>query len=340
MDIKLESLYQQIFDTALIAIGVADLEGRFIYVNNAWCSQIGCSHSEAKSLSVKDITLHDDMDDYNNDFRKLVNSECSSYHKMRRYQRKDGSSFWANLNVSALYDSTGKLFAVLKVFQDLDVYIQKENSLKEINNALEELNEKLQKANIEISRKNSELRQAYTKLDELSRTDKLTGLPNRRQLEDQLDFEARRTVRSKHEFTICIGDIDDFKHVNDTYGHDVGDLVLKDIADIINNCTRTTDIAGRWGGEEFLFILPETPALGALVLMERVRQTIFTHRTVKDDISVSVTLTLGFSIFKADSKLEDILKQADLALYAGKKCGKNLAVCYKEELETISPPPC
>ncbi len=335
MKIEMESLYRQIFDTALIAIGITDMEGKFVLVNNTWCAQMGYSSEEAMSLTITDVTLHEDMDDSNINYQKLLNGDINNFQKKRRYQRKDKSSFWANLIVSCIKDKEGKITAILGLFHDIDAQIKSENSLKEINHALEAVNEQIKHANLEIHKKNEELQLAYSKLDELARTDKLTGLPNRRKLEEQLDIEVKRSIRSKREFSVCIGDIDDFKHINDTYGHDIGDVVLIELAKVFKESIRTTDITGRWGGEEFLFILPETPGLGALVLMERVRQFVCSKPVVKGDTEVKVSVTLGFSTFYPDSDIEKVIKQADLALYAGKKSGKNLAVSYTKQLEVI-----
>jgi diguanylate cyclase (GGDEF)-like protein/PAS domain S-box-containing protein len=335
MDIALESLYQQIFDTALIAIGVIDLDGKFILVNSTWCKQLGYTQAEAKTLTLDDITLNDDKDDSNANIIRLIQSEVDSLHKMRRYRRKDGSSFWANLIVSTISDGDDKNVAILSILNDIDKQIKSEISLKEINQALESSNNKLHLANNEIHKKNEELQLAYFKLGELARTDILTGLPNRRQLDEQLEIECRRAQRTKREFCICICDIDDFKSFNDSYGHDVGDIVLKELSGIFRKSIRTTDFVGRWGGEEFLFILPETPNDGALVLMERVRQNVMNHIIDQNGVVLKLTITLGYSTFFADSVLVDVIKHADLALYAGKKSGKNLAVSYRKELETI-----
>lgn len=335
MDIMLESLYQQIFDTALVAIGITDLEGKFILVNKAWCEQFRYNIAEAMVLNVNNVIYEEDAAESNYTFKQMITGQINSDQKIRRYVRKDGSSFWGHIVASPLYNKDGKVYAVLGIIHDIDTQIKHENSLKTINAALEVVNDKLSAANKEIHQKNEELQLAYFKLDELARTDSLTGLPNRRQLEELLEVEVNRTNRTKREFSICIGDIDKFKNVNDTYGHDFGDIVLKDIAHIFEKSTRTTDIIGRWGGEEFLFILPETPLSGALVLMERVRQFVMGHEFTKDDTTIKSTMTLGFSSFMPGNDLQDIIKQADIALYAGKKSGRNIAVAYSPGLEAI-----
>jgi diguanylate cyclase (GGDEF)-like protein/PAS domain S-box-containing protein len=335
MDIMLENLYQQIFDTAMVAIGITDLEGKYILVNKSWCDQFRYNMTEALVLNVSNVVYEEDIEESNITFKKLVSGELMDDQKIRRYARKDGSSFWGHIVASPLRNKDGKVYAILGIIHDIDSQIRHENSLKTINSALEVVNDKLSAANKEIHKKNEELQLAYFKLDELARTDALTGLPNRRQLEELLDVEVKRTNRTKREFSVCMGDIDKFKNINDTYGHDMGDVVLKELARIFENSTRTTDIIGRWGGEEFLFILPETPLNGALVLMERVRQFVMAHKFEHGSTVINATITLGFSSFLPGNDLTDIIKQADIALYAGKKSGRNIAVAYSKGLEAI-----
>jgi diguanylate cyclase len=154
-------------------------------------------------------------------------------------------------------------------------------------------------------------------------------------MEELLDNESKRTNRTKREFSICMCDVDDFKQINDKYGHDMGDLVLQELSEVFQKNIRVTDAVGRWGGEEFLFLLPETPVQGAQLWMERVRQAVMAHRIIKGDLEINVTITLGATSFEPEDSLEKVIKQADLALYAGKKSGKNIAVEYKKQLEVI-----
>jgi diguanylate cyclase (GGDEF)-like protein/PAS domain S-box-containing protein len=327
--------YKSIFESVPAAIVVADTKGAFIRVNSTFCSLLGYSQEEAIKLSLNDVMMPEDRKANESYFRQVINSEAEGYHKLMRFKRKNGRCFWANLSVSAMPDEDGRINSAILVFQDIDTLVENENTLKDVNKALESVNNMLINANAEIQKKNNELQKAYIKLDELARTDILTGLPNRRQLEEQLLMESRRTKRTLREFCICIADIDGFKRINDTYGHDVGDMVLKDIARIFRENTRVTDVIGRWGGEEFMFILPETPVDGAMVLMERIRQYVMNHVIKNDELEFSVTVTLGFSTFLPGNLLEEVLKQADLALYAGKKSGKNIAIRYTKELKVI-----
>jgi diguanylate cyclase (GGDEF)-like protein/PAS domain S-box-containing protein len=334
-ELELNSLYRSVIDNAMVAIGLTDTEGKFILVNYAWCQKLGYSPNDANLLSLKDITMPEDSERSAANFRKLVKGEVDGIQKLTRYQRRNGTCFWANLFVAPVKDQFGRVNSVLGIWHDVDSQLREETSLKGLDSVADSATEKLMSAQSEILKKEMELQNAYHKLDELAYTDVLTELPNRRHMEDMLQNEAKRTSRTKREFSICICDIDDFKKINDSYGHDVGDMVLKEVSAIFQNCIRTTDSVGRWGGEEFLFILTETPLKGSYIVMERVRQEVEQHKFINGETEIKVTVTLGASTYEPDSELENIIKQADLALYAGKKSGKNLAIEYTKQLEVI-----
>lgn len=156
-----------------------------------------------------------------------------------------------------------------------------------------------------------------------SRTDDLTGLSNRRDMQNRLSVEFSRYQRSGHHFSIVLIDLDLFKNINDQFGHDVGDEVLCEFSALTGTIIRQTDIASRWGGEEFLILLPDTSLLQALALAERLRsevaQTAFTSKGVRMPVTISAGVC---SIAKAGS-LGDLLKQADVNLYNAKEDGRN-----------------
>jgi diguanylate cyclase (GGDEF)-like protein/PAS domain S-box-containing protein len=332
MNINQESIYQRIFNSALAAIGITNNEGRYILVNNTWCTLTGYTIKEATKLHLSDLTLPDEVQESDQNYRKLLCGEISSIQKIRQYKRKDGTTFWVNLYVSPFCDEEHQIRGVLGIFVDIDSQIKAEEASRQARLSLEKAHEQLLKAHSLVSNKNHELRKAYLKLEELARTDPLTGLYNRRELEHILSNEVRRTMRNKICFTIVIGDIDNFKLVNDTYGHDAGDVVLKELANILKHNVRTTDVLGRWGGEEFLVVLPETDCDGARIVIERIRQTIQEHK-IKDHPQLKITMTFGFSPFTAASTYSEVLKEADLALYWGKAHGKNAALCYCEDMK-------
>jgi diguanylate cyclase (GGDEF)-like protein/PAS domain S-box-containing protein len=178
----------------------------------------------------------------------------------------------------------------------------------------------------ELKKKNLELEKAKRELYHLSRTDPLTKLPNRRDILEKIQYEVFRFERSKEPFTLIIGDIDDFKKVNDIYGHNAGDYVLETIAEIMQKSLRKQDSLSRWGGEEFLFMLPGTDLSGGKKVAENILQNINDFAYTFEDINLDVTMTLGVSLFDEIMSIDECIKKADDALYKGKKSGKNCVV--------------
>ena len=167
----------------------------------------------------------------------------------------------------------------------------------------------------------------------LSNSDELTTLANYRYFNDTLQKEIDRSFRYNRPLSLIMLDIDDFKNCNDTYGHLVGDAVLKKIAMLIKKNTRGSDFEARYGGEEFAVILPETDEEEARIVAERIRQSIDSYEFTSDDGKpmghLSVTIGLA-SIPKNATNKKDLVRTADLALYSGKASGKNCVIVYTE----------
>jgi diguanylate cyclase (GGDEF)-like protein len=160
-------------------------------------------------------------------------------------------------------------------------------------------------------------------LKEIASTDSLTGLPNRRSVLEYLKFEINRAKRKKVPLSIAILDVDDFKQINDTFGHMVGDRVLKELAILLRKNLRSGDVVGRFGGEEFVVVFPETELITATKIMERIRRVI--ENTYFEPVG-SVSISVGVTEFREGDTLEDLLKRADEKLYQAKREGKNRVV--------------
>lgn len=172
----------------------------------------------------------------------------------------------------------------------------------------------------------------YTKTKELSITDALTGLFNRRHFENTADREFLRAVRYKNDLTFAIVDIDFFKHINDTYGHLCGDKILKEVAFLLNDSFRKTDIVFRYGGEEFVIILTETNAQSAQIPLERLREKVEKNNFKFKNQELKVTISVGYASNLDDC--EDATKLfafADEALYYAKEHGRNQIKNYIKE---------
>ncbi len=168
---------------------------------------------------------------------------------------------------------------------------------------------------------NKELEHLNLQLEELSQTDQLTQLSNRRYLDLSLSQEMTRAQRYKESFCVILLDIDFFKKVNDTYGHQQGDVVLKETANILRTHSREVDVVGRWGGEEFLIILPKTDLHNALVMAEKIRDMIRSH-----DYGLEHQITASFGVTEFDQENDgeaSLLRRVDANLYEAKETGRD-----------------
>ncbi len=164
----------------------------------------------------------------------------------------------------------------------------------------------------------------YEKLQELSDRDYLTGLYNRRKFEEFLSYEIKRSVRHKDKFTLLMIDLDNFKYVNDTYGHAAGDLVLKEVTEIFGSNLRNADILARLGGDEFAVILPQTAYDEGFAVVEKLRERL--EGTPISLMFEQITLTASFGVAEYPEQgesIESLLTGSDLAMYKAKRAGKN-----------------
>ncbi len=192
-------------------------------------------------------------------------------------------------------------------------------------------NELLARSLTQIRRKryNDRLRASVRQTIELAVTDGLTGLHNRRYLDSHLKLLIDRSLARGRQMSICMTDIDRFKLINDTYGHDVGDVVLREFASRLRTAVRGADLACRYGGEEFVLVMPDTSAETAAAVAERLRMTIEQEpfRLSDGGVPLQVTASIGIaSLLPQGDAAETLLKRADNALYEAKRAGRNRVV--------------
>ena len=173
-----------------------------------------------------------------------------------------------------------------------------------------------------ISRQSDELRQTLVQAQALATTDMLTGLLNRRAMTDHVDNELACISRSKHPACVALIDIDHFKKVNDHYGHRMGDEVLRAFASLAQGDLRQVDKLARWGGEEFLLLMPHLEASQAFVAVERLRNSIAVH-PMGDNGTFNVTISAGIAQFRPGETMDQWIERADHALYRAKQEGRN-----------------
>ncbi len=221
-----------------------------------------------------------------------------------------------------------KLFALdpgeVKSFSQI---MQEANDeLSRLNFSYEQVVLELKKAKQKAEKLATELKDANYKLRDLAFQDDLTGLYNHRYFQEMLELEIQRTIRYKHPLSLILLDIDYFKKVNDTYGHPVGDLILREISKKMIQLVRRCDIVCRYGGEEFTIILPEIGKTGAKLLAQRLRKGIEQHLVTTGTNEISVTVSIGFSstdMVGTTTNRIDLIARSDEALYQAKQNGRN-----------------
>lgn len=164
------------------------------------------------------------------------------------------------------------------------------------------------------------------KLDALSRTDQLTQLPNRRYVHEWMPLETARVKRTGRTACICVVDVDHFKRINDRYGHHAGDMALRELAVLLRTTLRSQDLVARWGGEEFLIVLPETELTGGMIAMEKLRSRVSARAMECADSRLELSITAGVAELDGSLSGEAVIQNADRAMYAGKEAGRNQVV--------------
>ncbi|RJF99876.1 biofilm regulation diguanylate cyclase SiaD [Noviherbaspirillum saxi] len=171
----------------------------------------------------------------------------------------------------------------------------------------------------------SMMRDLNEALKDASTRDALTGIGNRRMLMDRVKAEAARMERMSRPMTVALLDVDRFKAVNDAHGHEAGDRALIEIAQVIQSSVRDYDICGRWGGEEFMVIMPEVGAADAAMVIERVRSTIAGLDLRVGDTQLVLSASFGIAERRAGENASDTINRADAALFEAKRAGRNRA---------------
>lgn len=196
-----------------------------------------------------------------------------------------------------------------------------------------EQNRLLEKAYSEVEHNNQKLKVAYNKLNTLSNRDYLTQAPNRKYFLEKIEYEQLRFKRTRSPFILVYGDIDNFKRVNDMYGHETGDYVLIALTALLKTSIRGIDFFCRWGGEEFLIFLAESDIEDGRMVAERILAGIRSHTFKYHGHSIKITMTLGIALYEEDQHINRVIDLADQRLYIGKQNGKDQVV-HSDSLES------
>lgn len=229
-----------------------------------------------------------------------------------------------------------------EILRQMDVAKQTMRSLLEMPSTstlsageiLADANEALVQLSLQSESNTLQLERERQQLSAEARTDALTGLDNRREFDRALVRETHLARRHDYPVSIAICDLDHFKRVNDTFGHQAGDAVLRSIAEALRGCARIGDLVARYGGEEFVFIMPHASTAGAAALAERIRAEVENLRVVAGGSQIRVTISVGLATFDPAGGLEpgQVLAAADAALYRAKAEGRN-RVCWAQNAD-------
>lgn len=285
-----EARFRAAFEQAAIGIAHISLDRRYVEVNQKFCEMMGYTRDELAGRHANSITYPEDREQGNGYRHRLLSGESASLSAEKRYVRKDGSLVWVNRTVSLVRDAEGQPLYYLRVVEDI-----------------------------------TERKRLEAELRELATTDMLTGLPNRRAFIARLEEEHARLKRfDTQQAAVLMLDLDYFKRINDTWGHPVGDAVLRRVAEVIGDDIREVDICSRFGGEEFAIMLAGAAPEAAREFAERLRRRIAATSVTHDEANIVVTVSIGIAALHAgDDNADAALVRADRALYQAKEAGRD-----------------
>jgi len=297
---RAEEKYRNIFENAMVGIYQSTPEGRYLSVNPAMARIFGYSSPEEMIKTITNTRLQTYVNpDDRIRFKKLLESgEVVGGFEIQRY-RKDKGKFWVSINSRAVFDESGKVLYYEGIAEDV-----------------------------------TERKKAEETITHMAYHDTLTGLPNRMLFNDRLSVEIARTSRHQKRLAVMMLDLDRFKDVNDTFGHDVGDMLLKAVAEGLTKLLRKSDTVARLGGDEFILILTELNQVEDTSVIARNIIDSFKKPFQLNSHTISITTSIGIAVFPEDGgDANTLVKNADTAMYRTKQAGRNNYQWYSKILK-------
>ena len=266
-----------------VPLSRTDLNGNITYINDAMCNISGYSTDELLGKNHRVLRHPAEPKETFEELWRCI-AQGENWEGELRSRRKDGSTFWVKVHIHPLHDQNNDIIGYQSLREDI----------------------------------------TYRKeLEFIAANDKLTGIYNRRKFDELLHLELDRTKRYNETFSLILCDVDCFKKVNDTYGHLIGDQVLVKITESIKQSIRLSDVLARWGGEEFVILLPHTTQEDAGIVAEKIRRGIET--TLFESVG-KMTISCGVSQVQIGDDRSTFFQRVDSALYQAKKRGRNCIV--------------
>jgi len=267
--------------------GIVLFNENIIYTNNTFVQLLGYTQKELHQKVFLDIFESSEVELLKEILEQLSQSRKTKIETSLKLFKKNKTLIWVRIVIKRIKQNDNNLFLAV---------------VTDISKEIKHLNE----------------------LSQLANYDKLTGIYNRRKLDELLNTEYKITKRYDRSLSALFFDIDHFKKVNDTYGHDIGDIVLSNLAELISSQIRETDIFARWGGEEFIILLPETTVEKAILIANEIMISLSTYHFPEVG---KITLSIGISSLKKE-RLQTFTKRLDNALYKAKEEGRNRYIVF------------
>lgn len=279
-----ESRYRAMIDNAVVGVALNLPNGQYVEVNAAYQAMVGYSLDELRSMTFMDITHPDDLETDLRQFEAVLAGKHDGFQMEKRYIRKDGETVWARLSVSVVRSPSGEVLYDLAVIENITPHKQAEQALR---------------------------RQTLY--------DTLTGLPNRGLLHDRIQQALFSAHRDAGSFALLLTDLNDFRAVNDTFGHQYGDGLLVEAARRMHDVLRETDTVARMGGDEFAVVLPGATELGAILAAEKLVAALAAPFEI-DGHRLELGTSIGIALYPTHGgDVATLLRRADVAMYSAKR---------------------
>lgn len=300
----IQQLLSVLLDSSAAIIGIKDLNGVYLFANPEFRRLLGSAGREITGRSDRDLFPPEVAEVFQRTDAEVIRS---GEHMTTEEQISIGGELRSFLSVHfPVRLEDGQVVATAIIAMDITDRKQIEHKMISALKAAEQVN--------------AELKGMVRELEWLASIDRLTGAWNRRRFEEAARSEMNRMDRYRHPVSLIMLDLDNFKQVNDRFGHQVGDAVLAGAADLIRRHYRQADSLTRWGGEEFVVLTPSTPLSDAVMLAERLRGQMESH--LFPDVG-AVTASFGVAEYQSGETYDDWVRRADQALYAAKRAGRN-----------------
>jgi diguanylate cyclase (GGDEF)-like protein/PAS domain S-box-containing protein len=280
--------FRSSFDSAPIGMAIVTLDGRFVDVNAALCEIVGHRCETVLGLSMHELTYGPDRDADAHLVRQVVEGDRRTSQRQLRFVHAEGHLVWVNVSLSIVHGTSGSPDHFIAQVEDI-----------------------------------TERKRTLDQLQHLADHDPLTGLLNRRRLEGELAQQVALAARYGNRAALVLLDLDDFKSANDSFGHGVGDELLKNIADVLRSRVRRSDLVARLGGDEFAILLPQSSREQARRVAEGIGKAIRERVYITSGHELRTTASFGVTTIEPDDVPDRVLLRADRALYDFKHGGRD-----------------